>query len=474
MVFALKKNEEKSMRGLSSVSRLEFGVLSSAIAAIIILMAAWRSSTAVFANRHNGEAAAVNQATPVTTVSAASFAPIVAPDSIAASFGGRLATQVAQATSDPLPTSLAGTTVKVNGVMAGLFYVSPTQVNYHIPPETKPGAVSVVITSGDGVVSMGAMRVEAVAPGVFTADGSGQGTPAAVILRALPNGDQRTEPITIPIDLGPPGERVFLILFLTGVRGAVDGDGDGNLNETAHVLLGGSEITPAYAGKAPSFVGLDQVNVELPRSLIGRGAVDLRVNYSAITQSNMVRIEIGGPPPSIRVTGFDPATALVGDEVTINGANFAANANDNQVYFVDEDLKNFQARVTTANQTQIKAIIPFGAGSGPTLVRMPQSEVLRAARLTLRTSISGFVETTEKQPIPGMTARVREPNISARAGGEGKFILPDVPPGLVREVEIDSSSSPLPFPKYATTLRVLAGRGDHLDGITIGRIDGPS
>src|SRR5215470_10407448 len=112
--------------------------------AIIILMAAWRGSTAVFANRHNGEVAAVNQPTPVTTVSAASFAPIVAPDSIAASFGGRLATQVAQATTNPLPTSLAGTTVKVNGVMAGLFYVSPTQVNYHIPPETKPGAVSVV------------------------------------------------------------------------------------------------------------------------------------------------------------------------------------------------------------------------------------------------------------------------------------------------------------------------------------------
>src|SRR5262245_43404798 len=51
----------------------------------------------------------------VVTVSAASYDPngIVAPDSIAAAFGTKLATQTASAASQPLPTSLAGTTVKV-------------------------------------------------------------------------------------------------------------------------------------------------------------------------------------------------------------------------------------------------------------------------------------------------------------------------------------------------------------------------
>src|SRR5262249_26552911 len=79
---------------LSSVSGLRFVVLTCAIVAIIILMAARLLQTAVFANRHHGKAAAVNEATPVTIISAASYAPVVSPDSIAAAFGERLATQV--------------------------------------------------------------------------------------------------------------------------------------------------------------------------------------------------------------------------------------------------------------------------------------------------------------------------------------------------------------------------------------------
>lgn len=51
----------------------------------------------------------------VKTFSAASYAPLVAPDSIAAAFGQRLATRTEAATTQPLPTSLAGTTVRVNG-----------------------------------------------------------------------------------------------------------------------------------------------------------------------------------------------------------------------------------------------------------------------------------------------------------------------------------------------------------------------
>src|SRR5262245_39385422 len=72
----------------------------------------------------------------VVTVSAASYDPngILAPDSIAAAFGTKLATQIASAASQPLPTSLAGTTVKVKdsaGVerLAPLFFVSPGQIN---------------------------------------------------------------------------------------------------------------------------------------------------------------------------------------------------------------------------------------------------------------------------------------------------------------------------------------------------------
>src|SRR5262249_56781967 len=130
----------------------------------------------------------INDPVPVPTVSAASSAPVVSPDSIAAAYGVGLATQVASATAKPLPTSLVGTTVKVNGELARLFFVSPTQINYLIPPGTPPGAASVVVTSGDGTVSTGSAQIAPAAPALFTANGSGQGALASVLLRRKANG----------------------------------------------------------------------------------------------------------------------------------------------------------------------------------------------------------------------------------------------------------------------------------------------
>lgn len=83
------------------------------------------------------QAVSQGAANVVTSVSAASFDKnaLVAPESIVAAFGTDLATTVLSATTQPLPTSLAGTTVKVKDSanverLAQLFFVSPGQVNY--------------------------------------------------------------------------------------------------------------------------------------------------------------------------------------------------------------------------------------------------------------------------------------------------------------------------------------------------------
>src|SRR5581483_10200164 len=82
------------------------------------------------------------QTLPITIVSAATFevAPAT-PDSIVAAFGTNLATRVEVATSTPLPTSLAGTTVRVRDAQnierfAQLFFVAPTQINFLVPGDT--------------------------------------------------------------------------------------------------------------------------------------------------------------------------------------------------------------------------------------------------------------------------------------------------------------------------------------------------
>ena len=125
------------------------------------------------------------------------------------------------ATSLPLPTTLNGTTVKVrdaNGQerAAPLLFVSPTQVNYQIPPGTAPGTATVTITSTEVAVASEIIAVTAVAPGLFSADSSGKGWAAATIQR-VKNGvssyeqtlryDAAQHQFTpLPIDLSAPDE----------------------------------------------------------------------------------------------------------------------------------------------------------------------------------------------------------------------------------------------------------------------------
>ncbi len=243
----------------------------------------------------------VTIASPVASVSAASFLGAeLAPDSIVAAFGVNLATSVEIANSSPLPTMLAGTKVSVRDStgterLAPLFFVAPTQVNYLMPPGTAAGRASVTITSGDNKISIGSPMVAAVAPGLFTANSSGQGVPAANIFRLKANGEQSTEPLSrfdsgtnqvvpIPIDLGPEGEQVFAILFGSGFKG---NSGLPSVN----VKIGGTDCEVLYAGEAPGFFGLDQCNVRIPRSLGGRGDVDLVMTVNGKV-ANTVRINI--------------------------------------------------------------------------------------------------------------------------------------------------------------------------------------
>ncbi|MGH7187514.1 MAG: hypothetical protein ACREIB_14700, partial [Pseudomonadota bacterium] len=156
-------------------------------------------------------------------VSAASYiSTSLAPESIVSVFGSGLATATLAASSTPLPTTLAGTTVKVRDSagterLAPLFFVSPTQINYQMPPGTAVGAATITVTSGDGAIFTGTAQIAPVAPGLFSANASGQGVAAAVALRIKADGAQSFEPVarfdaaqnkfvTMPIDLGPESD----------------------------------------------------------------------------------------------------------------------------------------------------------------------------------------------------------------------------------------------------------------------------
>lgn len=235
----------------------------------------------------------------VATVNAARFTNNVAAESIASAFGGSLAVAPASATSNPLPTSLNGTQVRLrdsSGVerLAPLFFVSPNQVNYQIAPGNQIGNTAITITSGGGSVSTGSMLVESVAPGIFAMNANGQGVAAALALR-FRNGAQTFEPVAsfdssqnqfvpIPIDLGPATDQVFLVLFCTGVRFR------SSLSAVSYDV-GGVTGTPPFAGAQGGFVGLDQINIPLSRNLIGRGLLNVTLTVDGKT-SNAVTVNI--------------------------------------------------------------------------------------------------------------------------------------------------------------------------------------
>lgn len=243
-------------------------------------------------------------AEPVTntaSLSAASFsATALAPESISVVFGADLATGTASAAADPLPLSLAGSSVKVKDSAntertAPLFFVSPGQINYLIPAGTAPGDAVITVTSSDGRLSTGRARIETVAPGLFTANSNGQGVPAAVTLRVRANGEQIYETlnrfdsatqrfVATPIDLGPATDVVYLVLFGTGLRFRTALQGVSARLDTVN----GNVI---YAGGQTGLAGLDQINVGIPRSLIGKGDIDVVLTVDGKT-ANTVRVNI--------------------------------------------------------------------------------------------------------------------------------------------------------------------------------------
>jgi uncharacterized protein (TIGR03437 family) len=153
-------------------------------------------------------------------VNAGSWRPEIAPGSIAALFGARLAFGEQAAFRLPLPTRMNAVEVRINGISVPLFYVGPDQINFFVP-ETLPAGQAVVTVHNAGSESAAyTLALRAVAPGIFAAVRRGS----------------------------------FLEIYTTGL-GASPGD--------VRVRVGGNPATVVYAGPS-GFQGLSQVNVAIP------------------------------------------------------------------------------------------------------------------------------------------------------------------------------------------------------------------
>jgi penicillin amidase len=135
------------------------------------------------------------------------------------------------------------------------------------------------------------------APRLLSADGSGRGPAAGHLLRIASDGKQRWEPLAVydealgrfvaaPVAIDPEAERCYLVLYGHGLgKRAAAG--------VVKVYVDDTVLEPLYAGPQGTYPGLDQVNAFLPRSLAGRGEVDVWAGVEG-RMSNRVRIRLAG------------------------------------------------------------------------------------------------------------------------------------------------------------------------------------
>lgn len=245
----------------------------------------------------NVYAAPVSRAS--TSVDAASFARAAAPGQILAAFGSGFpaGTNVSEpAGGTPLPTQLANVSVRVNGILAPLFFVGVNngdfQINYQLPYETPPG-VAFVETLRDGVaIASEFLTVSPAAPGVFATAATGQGQAVALNQDFSFNSSAR-----------PESRGRFVIVYANGQGGqfidsatqqpltlasGVVAPSSGPLYATTTnpaITIGGATATVGFSGLAPGFVGLWQLNVLIPDNAPTGNAVPLVIALGGRTSS---------------------------------------------------------------------------------------------------------------------------------------------------------------------------------------------
>jgi uncharacterized protein (TIGR03437 family) len=326
----------------------------------------------------------------------------IAPDSNAVALGGALAftTQQAPKDNNTFPTTFGGTTVTVNGRRAQITFVSPTQVNFIVPPQTEVGTAEVVVTNEEGFQSRGTVAVLRAAPGIFTKSGDGQGE--GVVLNANMQGSGTFD---------PSDGQLRLIIFTTGVRHATQ------VTATA----GGRALTVESFMASPDMPGMDEVRVLVPADLRGAGTVNLVVRADNRDSNPVTIIFAGNACRDIVINEVlaDPPDGSNGD------ANHDGARDSNDDEFVELvnttanniDISGYQllTRSTSATNDTLRhtfapgtifpagsAIVVFGGGSFN-----PTNPVFGGAQV-FKTSSAGGLSLTNS----GGVVTLREPSQS--------------------------------------------------------------
>jgi uncharacterized protein (TIGR03437 family) len=226
-------------------------------------------------------------------VNAASYAARtpVAPGSIAAVFGGFPVNSPAMAPGAPWPTDLGGLSMQFGTVQAPLYYASGEQANLQVPWEVAGQTQSPVTAAANGQASPAqSVNLAPFAPGVFAMNGQGTGQGAIL------DTSYRLVDASNPAIAGS----TYVSIYCTGLGPVTNQPASGSASPSnplaatttnPTVTIGGATAQFLWAGLAPGFVGLYQVNVLVPAATPSGTAVPVVVSTGGST-SNTVTIAV--------------------------------------------------------------------------------------------------------------------------------------------------------------------------------------
>ncbi len=206
------------------------------------------------------------------------FPLTIAPGMIVAIYGNLLAAETAAAAEIPLPLQLSDAQALLGGTPMPLYYASPSHINVVIP-ESASGLMQLAVQNMSGSHTINVL-VEPAAPSIFTQDASGNGAVAAL--------NATTGALVTPHSPVFGGD--YVELFLTGLGRTTARDGLDYANDVPIVTISGQDCPVTYAGRAPGYPGLDQINCIVPSGLSADSA-PLTVTSGTRT-SNIVTIAV--------------------------------------------------------------------------------------------------------------------------------------------------------------------------------------
>lgn len=214
----------------------------------------------------------------------ASFRNVSAPGMLSSIFGSLLSTRTDQAAALPLPYTLAGTRITVNGVAAPFYYASPGQINFQIPYETQPGPatlrVDLELPAGQRESYFKSLSVVPVAPGIFA-------------------GANNT---LVPFNSAARGGTIICFMTGDGVLEPALPNGQGPAPGTpiealpkpklpVKLTVGGVPATLLFVGVPPGLAGVTQINFTVaPSTPLGSQDVVVTVG------------DVASPPVKLNVT----------------------------------------------------------------------------------------------------------------------------------------------------------------------------